>query len=52
MANDGDTSPIMRILEQLLDAFNRHDLDEIMSYFAEDCTLDMPRGPERQGAGA
>lgn len=49
MANDGDTSPIMRILEQLLDAFNRHDLDEIMSYFAEDCTLDMPRGPDPWG---
>jgi ketosteroid isomerase-like protein len=26
-------------------AFNDHDGDAIMSLFAEDCVLDMPRGP-------
>ncbi|MBC7947348.1 MAG: nuclear transport factor 2 family protein [Chitinophagaceae bacterium] len=36
-------------LKQVLDAFNRHDLDEIMSYFGEDCSFDMPRGPEVWG---
>jgi len=33
------------VLQDLLDAFNAHDLDAIMSFFAEDCVLDMPHGP-------
>ena len=36
-------------LKTILDAFNAHDLDAIMAWFAEDCTLDMPRGPEPWG---
>lgn len=36
-------------LERVLDAFNRHDLDAIMALFAEDATLDTPRGPEPWG---
>jgi steroid delta-isomerase-like uncharacterized protein len=36
-------------LKQILDAFNRHDLDAIMEYFADDCTFDFPRGPEPSG---
>jgi ketosteroid isomerase-like protein len=32
-------------LKQILEAFNRHDLDAIMDFFAEDCILEMPRGP-------
>jgi steroid delta-isomerase-like uncharacterized protein len=36
-------------LQQVLAAFNRHDLDAIMSYFAEDCTFDSPRGPDPWG---
>lgn len=36
-------------LEEILDAFNRHDTDAIMQYFADDCTFDMPRGPEPWG---
>ncbi len=36
-------------LEEILDAFNRHDLDAIMTYFAEDCTFDLPRGPDPWG---
>lgn len=39
------TDPATRVLKDFLDAFNRHDLDAIMSFFAEDCVLDMPRGP-------
>lgn len=31
-------------LETILDGFNRHDLDAIMAFFAEDATLDAPRG--------
>jgi len=32
-------------LQAFLDAFNAHDVDAIMSFFTEDCVLDMPRGP-------
>ena len=36
-------------MEQVLDAFNRHDLDAIMAFFAEDATFDSPRGPDPWG---
>lgn len=31
-------------LQAILDGFNRHDLEAIMAFFAEDATLDAPRG--------
>jgi ketosteroid isomerase-like protein len=31
-------------LQAFLDAFNAGDIDAIMSFFADDCVLDMPRG--------
>ena len=37
------------IPKAILDAFNAHDLDAIMEFFADDCSLDMPRGPEPWG---
>ena len=36
-------------LEAFLDAFNRHDLDAIMDYFAEECVFYMPRGSTPRG---
>lgn len=36
-------------LEQILDAFNRHDLDAIMAFFAEEAIFDAPRGAEPWG---
>jgi len=36
-------------LKAITAAFNAHDLDAIMEFFAEDCSLDMPRGPEPWG---
>ena len=36
-------------MKQVLDAFNRHDLDAIMEFFADDCSFDFPRGPEPWG---
>ena len=36
-------------LRALLDAFNAHDLDRIMTFFADDCVLEMPRGREPWG---
>jgi ketosteroid isomerase-like protein len=41
-----------RALERVLDAFNRHDLDAIMSFFTDDCVLSMPRGPGPSGKQA
>jgi steroid delta-isomerase-like uncharacterized protein len=37
------------VLKGFLDAFNRHDLDSIMDYFAEDCVFYMPRGAKPRG---
>jgi ketosteroid isomerase-like protein len=39
-------------LEALCAAFNAHDLDAIMALFADDCVLEMPRGPQPWGARA
>lgn len=46
------TTDIRDLLEALTDAFNAHDLDALMDMFAEDCVLEMPRGPEPWGARA
>jgi ketosteroid isomerase-like protein len=43
------TSDILDALDGLLEAFNDHDLDRIMEFFADDCSLDMPRGQEPWG---
>ncbi len=37
-------------LQQLCDAFNAHDLDRIMGFFADDCVLEMPRGNRPWGS--
>ena len=37
------------VLGRMLDAFNEHDLDTIMSLFADDCVFDSPRGSEPWG---
>jgi len=39
-------------LRQVLDGFNKHDLDAIMSHFAEDCVFESPRGPDRCAGAA
>ena len=47
MADDPQVT--VETLKAILDAFNRHDLDAIMAFFADDCTFDMPRGPDPFG---
>ena len=37
------------VLQELTEAFNRHDLDAIMGFFAEDCRMDLPRGSSPWG---
>lgn len=39
----------IELLKGFLDAFNHHDLDSIMSYFADDCVFYMPRGASPRG---
>jgi ketosteroid isomerase-like protein len=41
---------IRETLAEICEAFNAHDLDRIMTFFAEDCVLEMPRGPHPWGA--
>jgi steroid delta-isomerase-like uncharacterized protein len=41
--------PTEALLKQFLDAFNRHDLDAIMAFFADDCVFYMPRGAGPRG---
>lgn len=44
-----DQPVTVETLKAFLDAFNRHDLDAIMSFFADDCVFYMPRGSEPWG---
>jgi steroid delta-isomerase-like uncharacterized protein len=37
------------ILKIFLEAFNRHDLDAIMTFFTDDCSFDFPKGPSPYG---
>jgi len=39
----------IELLKDFLEAFNRHDLDAIMDYFADDCVFYMPRGSAPRG---
>ena len=41
---------VRSVLIELCDAFNAHDLDRIMGLFADDCVLEMPRGPRPWGS--
>jgi ketosteroid isomerase-like protein len=41
---------IRATLLELCSAFNAHDLDRIMGFFADDCVLEMPRGRDPWGS--
>ena len=41
---------ILAALDGLAAGFNAHDIDAIMAFFAEDCSLDLPRGPDAHGS--
>jgi ketosteroid isomerase-like protein len=52
---DGADRPLAvteQTLKALLEAFNRHDLDQVMSFFVDDPVLEMPRGAHPFGARA
>jgi ketosteroid isomerase-like protein len=43
----GNERPItVEVLKEFLDAFNQHNVDAVMGFFAEDCTMYLPRGPK------
>jgi len=44
------TGPTVDLLRAILAAFNGHDVDAVMAFFAEDCVLEMPRGPHPWGS--
>jgi steroid delta-isomerase-like uncharacterized protein len=39
----------LKALDDVLDGFNRHDLDAILSHFADDCVFESPRGSDPWG---
>ncbi len=45
------TSVTAETLKSFLEAFNRHDLDAIMEFFADECVFYMPRGAAPRGDG-
>lgn len=45
----GTSAVTVDTLQAVLDAFNRHDLDAIMSHFAEDAVFESPRGHDPWG---
>jgi ketosteroid isomerase-like protein len=49
---DPKPSVTANTLKSFLDAFNRHDLDEVMSFFIENPVLEMPRGSQPSGSRA
>ena len=44
--SDGD---LLRLLDRFADAWNRHDLDALMSMMTEDCVFEASAGPEVDG---
>lgn len=44
------TEPVTQaMMQSFLEAFNRHDLDAIMDFFADECVFYMPRGAKPRG---
>ncbi len=41
-----DDRVTVELLDAIQDAFNRHNVDDILSYFADDCEWIMARGPD------
>jgi hypothetical protein len=46
----GTDEVTVELLEAIGDAFNRHDVDAIVGFFAEDGVFDNARGPDIHGA--
>ena len=44
-AHTGDDGTKLDTLDTMVDGFNNHDLDAIMSLFADEYVFESPRGP-------
>jgi ketosteroid isomerase-like protein len=44
MTDEEAAHPTTEFLQAFLTALNRQDLDEVMTFFAEDCVFETPRG--------
>jgi hypothetical protein len=44
-----DATPTLALMKEINAAFNSRDVDRIMTFFADDCTFLMARGPEAVG---
>ncbi len=49
MVGGMDTAPTPALMKDINAAFNSRDVDRIMTFFADDCTFLMARGPEAVG---
>lgn len=49
MTDRDEPAPSIATLKAILQAFNAHDLDLVMTFFTDDCILEMPRGPNAWG---
>ena len=47
--NMTEPTPTISTLKAITDAFNRHDLDAIMAFLADDAGFESPRGPDPHG---
>jgi steroid delta-isomerase-like uncharacterized protein len=48
MASDGEAVSV-EILQAFADAWNRHDVDALMSFMTDDCVFEASAGPDVQG---
>ena len=46
MVADADQQVTTEVLQAFADAFNRHDLDAVMSFMTADCVFESSAGPE------
>jgi steroid delta-isomerase-like uncharacterized protein len=47
--NTGVHAGLMELLERFADAWNRHDLDALMSMMTDDCVFEASAGPQVEG---
>lgn len=46
---EAGTTATPALLEELFDAFNRHDVDGVMAFFSDGCVFDAVAGPQVHG---
>jgi steroid delta-isomerase-like uncharacterized protein len=44
-----DNTPLLTLLDRFADAWNRHDLDALMSMMTDDCVFEASAGPDIAG---